>query len=708
MDRKLIYLLVFILLIPLVSSIQITEIMYNPAGSDNNKEFIEVYTDQDLTDYIIGDLNSNDTLIKLRSFPSNYSLIVEQDFNHSEINASIYSAGATIGDNLNNENDTIFLYDPSSILLTSVSYNNTFADNNGYSLELVDGRWIESSNVGGSPGLPNNQTPEIVFSNHDLEIEVYLDSTINLNQQYDKLFKITNVDSDKGIVYNISVEYNITANESILKQESFILESVNHYTAVGTGSHTFNTTGNFTICGIITNSSVNDSLTSNNIACKSVLVIDTSSIPCNVSLNISTDKQIYNLGESIKFNTNINNESFYYVIEYWIEDLFGNIRKSKYETTNTNQKSWTPDIDARDEGFLIKSRISYIACNDTYEGDDGAELLFIFKDDDYSPGTASPSSLSSSISQISDSNISIEELYQGSDNISKFGESDRVKVRIYKGNTSKYSVSLWIEDSSGTKITSETTSINLYSKYTEYLVTLPFQIKSNCDEKYDDGKYTLVLEGLDTTDTAKIQIQGISRSLCDEIEIEKKSSSKKSKSIEYSICSIPLQVKPLQNFDVAVRIENNDDEAHEFRVHGFVYRGNKQYSSDKNEKKVIVAPETTIEISLDNYVEDAEPGLYKYKARILKDDLKNYKNFVEDIEVLASEKISLIEAVDIKIQSSEQIQENDVLTKLVDFKIDESQASEVFESSSLKALKLVPYLFVMVCALIVTMLLWRT
>ena len=95
-------LLIFWLLIlsnAVLADILINEIMYNPAGNDNNKEFIEIYSDNytNLTDYIISDASSNDSLVELYYFDSNYSLIVEDGFNYSNINASIYSAGATIG-----------------------------------------------------------------------------------------------------------------------------------------------------------------------------------------------------------------------------------------------------------------------------------------------------------------------------------------------------------------------------------------------------------------------------------------------------------------------------------------------------------------------------------------------------------------------------------------------------------------------------------
>ena len=46
-----------------VSAIKITEIMYNPVGDDNNREYIEIYFDDgtaNLSRYIIADASSSD------------------------------------------------------------------------------------------------------------------------------------------------------------------------------------------------------------------------------------------------------------------------------------------------------------------------------------------------------------------------------------------------------------------------------------------------------------------------------------------------------------------------------------------------------------------------------------------------------------------------------------------------------------------------
>ena len=112
--------------------------MYNPSGSDNNMEFVEIYSDTpiNLTGYTIEDVSSSDTLLVLNYTNSQYALIVESGFNYTGISASIYSVGATIGNNLNNDEDTFILRDAKGKIVDIVSYQDSWgADGNGFSLE---------------------------------------------------------------------------------------------------------------------------------------------------------------------------------------------------------------------------------------------------------------------------------------------------------------------------------------------------------------------------------------------------------------------------------------------------------------------------------------------------------------------------------------------------------------------------------------------
>ena len=151
---KISLLLIIFLVIPLVSSFEIVEFTYNPEGQDNNKEYIEIKTELDLTGFIIQDMNSEDTLEKIKNSTKNIALIVEEGFDMSNIDANIYSAGSTIGNNLNNDEDFIIIKNSSEILDVLHYYGSWGANGNGKSLckDKESFNWKECINT---PGLEN-------------------------------------------------------------------------------------------------------------------------------------------------------------------------------------------------------------------------------------------------------------------------------------------------------------------------------------------------------------------------------------------------------------------------------------------------------------------------------------------------------------------------------------------------------------------------
>ncbi len=182
------------------ADILINEVMYDPAGNDNDREFVEIITDGflNLSDYIIADAVSNDTLVGISYFPESFSLVVEEGFNATGINASIYSIGKTIGNNLNNDQDTVSLYYPNGTRLDTMNYTNSIGgSNNGKSLERdANGSWVESMVDGGTPGRQNSVipvcTPSLLnssWSDWAAQSECQINDTLRQNRsltQYDQ------------------------------------------------------------------------------------------------------------------------------------------------------------------------------------------------------------------------------------------------------------------------------------------------------------------------------------------------------------------------------------------------------------------------------------------------------------------------------------------------------------------------------------------
>jgi hypothetical protein len=135
--------------------LEITEVMYNPEGSDNNLEYVEIYTDLNLTDFTIKDLKSEDLLEQVYSTDSHYALIVEENFDYTNLCATIYSVGATIGNNLNNDEDLIIILNNTEILDAIHYHKEQGAENNGKSLCKINNLWQECNPT---PGLENQQT----------------------------------------------------------------------------------------------------------------------------------------------------------------------------------------------------------------------------------------------------------------------------------------------------------------------------------------------------------------------------------------------------------------------------------------------------------------------------------------------------------------------------------------------------------------------
>ena len=689
--KFLFYFVLFVLSIGTSTSIMINEIMYNPDGSDNNKEFIEIfsYPQTDLSNYIISDSDSNDTLILFYfNENSNYSLIVEDDYLIKTNNASIYKIGATIGNGLSSD-DIVYFYYPDGTLINSVEINSSIANGNGYSMSYYDGSWRESSKVNGTPGYKNSIKSETEpEETKNIILETYLDEIIYINTKYTQLFKIKIENkancSEKD---TITVSYNITNSESI-KQDEFT-KDIGCSGYASTGDFTPTMFGNYTLCGTIINSTVNETDFTDNSACMNFKVIDTSTMHCNITINITTNEtKVYEEGQSIKFKMLLNDDTFPFVIEYWIEDFFGNIYKNPYNTTNTNQKSWKTNIEEQDRVLFIKS-IVYPNCNDSNLLDNSAEKMFIVK--------------SSSDDFTDTGEDSILEIIDVDEEV-KFGDIADVKVRIYKGDTNKYSISLWVEDD-GDKI-SETTKIHMYDKYSSYNGQLPIKIDPNCNEKLKDGKYDVIIKGLDEEDKEKIKIDGIKISECPKSSTQTSSSTSSSTSTKkfyFDLMDFNKNIEIDKEFTTEILFDNNNNEDINIKVWSYVYRGPKCYSGDREEnKKEFVLKANSLDIvELSNIVEEAEPGNYKFKVVVNKNNQKTNNEITKDI--IINENIKT-ENIDIKSKKDDEIIETGIKNQITNNVL---TGNIVYESTSEKAKKLVLILLIILSILLNIVLLWK-
>tara|TARA_Y100000310_G_scaffold302730_1_gene340435 strand:- start:1111 stop:2997 length:1887 start_codon:yes stop_codon:yes gene_type:complete len=593
--------------------IVINEIMYNPEGSDNNKEFIEIYhTEQiNLTNWIVGDSASNDTLTLLNYSQSNYSLIVEESFNYSEISASVYSVGATIGNNLGNTEDTVYLYDNSSNLISTITYNNSWgADGNGYTLEKIDpngtnteDNWAVSLIENGTPGTKNSVYGTIEIDYSQIEINEFLPNP----EGYD------NAPMPDGEWIEL---YNPTDVGMNLRWMFF-----------------------------------------KDLAGHTLYITDT----------------------TVK-NTTIISANGYFVV--YTNGKSGFLNNEGAEELRFYDK----------DGSLIKN-ISYI---DPVEGNSYAYVEGYWQNTMATPGNPNVNH-----SNIQNSMFEIEKIYDlGRYNKSKFGQTIRAKVNIWKGDDSKNSISLWVEDKKGHRI-SKYSKISIYTRYTDHELTLPVQLYPNCDENYEDGNYTLNIgwtSGYEIKDSYNFNIKGISKDLCiayKEIEQEKL------KKFVYELASAPDKVLAGEEFKVKVKLTNNDNDVHEIQMWSYIYRGPKSYSGEREEnKKELTIPRNNELIeTLKNKVKEAKPGDYKLRIMIIKDNQKTPYIITRDISIVSP---SVEKKKSVKTESraaTEGLSEKTSLFLVKNVSNKEvlepkKEPGLIYESTSSKAGKLIPYLII--------------
>ena len=230
-----------------------------------------------------------------------------------------------------------------------------------------------------------------------------------------------------------------------------------------------------------------------------------------------------------------------------------------------------------------------------------------------------------------DSTLSIDKVYLGEDEKAKFGDTLRVKVAVYKGNSSKTSISLWIENDK--EDISKKTKFNVDEGYTNNTFTVPLQIFPNCNSEFKDGLYDVIIEGLDAVDRYEIKVEGITKSLCGTIEVQQ---DENKKSIDYDLISSDDEVLIGEPSITTLLIRNNDKEGKVYEAWSYVYRGKKSYSGDKegNKQTIKIPGESSATLALKNVVN--QEGEYNLKVKVKKEDRKTTEDLTKSIKIVGN------------------------------------------------------------------------
>ncbi len=685
--KKGLYLFFILFFVYSVSAdVKISEIMFNP---EDGNEWIEIYTDKTLnfsniefsdnlhTDQIVCcDFNPDCDFV----LPENtYFLIFDQDTSFNLSDEIYYCVDDnSLGNGLGNSEDQIVLTQNTTIL-ENISYIGSVTKGN--SVSLINGSWVET--------IPTPSTENIIVEESesdveegevDLEITSLLGKILYTNIEY-KLFKVQNLDyPNYNEQINVTFYCNVSKENTLLFEETTI-PSFKSYTTTNTGKYEFAEPGAYTVCGKIMNSTVEEYNKENNELCKPFYVENSSSIPCSVSLNIDTEKQVYDSDEKIKFYNLLNNKSFEFEIEYLITDIFGNIVKQPVITSNTNRKSYSPSKNTNEKVYFIRSELLWVGCNNSNNESQAEKLVVVL-----------PSSVDDKAETTEKNTIKIDKIYSSSGGV-VFGDVVEVKLKITKGDSKKSAVAAYIK---GANKVSETVNFNVYGRDQSFDITIPIQLKMNCDNKFKLGRYELIIEGLGVELNEQIDIKGKSKKCPKEQQTISLSSSED----EYDLIYFTKQVEDTTTS--IIKIINPEEVKHEYFVWSYVYNGPVSYSGDReqNKVKVTLEPDETKYVSLTNTLQNNAKESINLKIKIQREDRQTPFEFTESLELTEKdETLSRSEFGQTVYQTqtdSVESGEEDNIEKL-----DKVTGQVVYESSSVKAKKYSIYLLLLIIILAV-------
>lgn len=196
---------------PLLVQADITEIMYNPSGGDNNREYVEVIFEEGvlMDGWTVKDSSHEDIILLVNGTGnSKINLIVEEGYSADYFEGidlqivSIYSAGKAIGNGLSNSQDVVSLYDLQMELIDEKSYDGSIANGDGDAI-CFDGEEEYSCvpSPGDHNGEPSNETGE--ENNGTVEVLTKISNT-------ESYVRIEGVDSNsKSICGNIKIRVDV-------------------------------------------------------------------------------------------------------------------------------------------------------------------------------------------------------------------------------------------------------------------------------------------------------------------------------------------------------------------------------------------------------------------------------------------------------------------------------------------------------------------
>jgi hypothetical protein len=444
--------------------IRFTEMLFNPEGSDTGREWIELYIDCDMNyeeENISGinisryRLNESNTKHNIYRYNDEricgYVVICNDcesfDAEHPDISNNIGNISLLKSSfSLSNTGEYLSILEDDKILFETDYFGVNASE--GRSVILINHTWIQSV-IGGTPGYYKDDLP--TSENNTLE----------------------NITDEDFLTENMTVENNTLDNSTL--EENITIEE---------------------------NNTLEDNTLEDNTQNETIEVNISSIISCqiNLSIELANEQQYYDQGTKIFFYNNMSvagiNDKISYNIEYWIDDLSGNILKNKVMTNNLNQKSYTPKIDETDKILIIKNRLVNASCNISNESILEYSKIILIRNPDFEPEECTASDTINNLDESSGNTESYIDIA-----IKNLVKDYEITAEIYRGNTRKTVTDIYLKDESGKIIEKYHTKINEQYCSTELVWTISKE-KPSCDKEH-----TLIFEGLGLSEERQLMIE---------------------------------------------------------------------------------------------------------------------------------------------------------------------------------------------------------
>lgn len=340
--------------------------------------------------------------------------------------------------------------------------------------------------------ISTNSTQSQIQNNttKDVSVTILLQDYYNETKIIEEPIIVRNHDDETGLddALLVQIYWNYTTNNTIMHEHQEI-KSINSFSKK-IGKLNITTTGNYSFCAKITAINYNDYNESNNEECKTIIVqieqeeqenelneteqeeqseteieeennnsTNSTQEICK-NLSIETKKTLFELGETTEYKIimiNDSNSSYSIPVNYWIQDLQGEIIRAARETTNKAEKSFTPTFNGEEKAYIIKATTN---CAET-------EKIIVFK--------GKPESKEEFME------ITVPEKINNKIFI--------VGIKGYKGNNAKTLITIYAEQNG--KIISEKTKAYVKNKNTPYAIDVPVLLKGTYE-----GEIKIITEGL--------------------------------------------------------------------------------------------------------------------------------------------------------------------------------------------------------------------